>query len=328
MKGKRFKTSSVGAIMKKEFLAVPHEATIEETIGHFRKTTVEKISKPSYIYVVDEDEHLVGVIQMRDLLSRPPHTFVKDIMIKNVIKVHDDMDQEEVVRFFIRHKFLALPVVDDSQRLIGIVTADEMVDIAELEAEEDIAKIIGTGVDEITTHSIPRIVRLRLPWLTVSILSGLICAFILGWFQYELKSIIALALFIPIVLGLSESTGMQSSTIVVRNIALGRATFKDVGGLLQKEILVGAIVGLICGSVVGATASVWQGSQNLGAAIGLSMLLAITASGLIGSFLPLLFRAIKIDPALASGPIVLATCDIVTLLIYFRLSAIMLLGKG
>lgn len=327
MNRKRFKSNTVGAIMKKEFLAVPREATIEETIGHFRKTTVEKVSKPSYIYVVDEDERLVGVIQMRDLLSRLPHTFVKDIMIKNVIKVHTDMDQEEVVRFFIRHKFLALPVVDESQRLIGIITADEMVDIAELEAEEDIAKIVGTGVDEITTRSVPRIVRLRLPWLIVSILSGLICAFILGWFQYELKSVIALALFIPIVLGLSESTGMQSSTIVVRNIALGRATFKDVGWLLQKEILVGAIVGLFCGLVVGVAASAWQGSQNLGAAIALSMLFAITASGLIGSFLPLLFRAIKIDPALASGPIVLATCDIVTLIIYFRLSGMLLIGK-
>lgn len=327
MNRKRFKKETLGAIMKKEFLAVPHEATIEETIGHFRKTTVEKVSKPSYIYVVDEDKHLVGVIQMRDLLSRPSHTFVKDIMIKNVVKVRDDMDQEEAVRFFVKHKFLALPVVDQSQRLIGVVTADEMVDIAELEAEEDIAKIVGTGADEITTRSIPKIVRLRLPWLTVSILSGLICAFILGWFQYEIKSVIALALFIPIVLGLSESTGMQSATIVVRNIALGRTTFKDVGWLLQKEISVGIVVGLICGLIVGTTASAWQGSQNLGAAIALSMLFAITVSGLIGSFLPLLFRAIKIDPALASGPIVLATCDIVTLLIYFRLSGILLIGK-
>jgi magnesium transporter len=313
--------------MGKEFLAVPEGTTIEETIGHFRNTTLEKVSRPSYIYVVDRDERLVGVIQMRDLLSHSPKTFIRDIMIKDVIKAEADMDREEAVRLFIKHRFLALPVVDKSQRLIGVVTADEMVDIAELEAEEDIAKLVGTGVDEITTRSVTKIVRLRLPWLAISILSGLICAFILGSFQYELKSVIALALFIPIVLGLSESTGTQSSTIVVRNIALGRATFKDVGGLLQKEILVGAIVGLICGTVVGTTASAWQGNQNLGAAIALSMLFAITESGLIGSFLPLLFRAIRIDPALASGPIVLATCDIVTLFIYFRLSGILLIAK-
>lgn len=327
MNKKRFKENSVGAIMRQEFLAVTEDSTIEETIGHFRSTKLDKVSKPSYIYVVDSDAHLVGVIQMRDLLSRSPETFVKDIMIKDVVKAEADMDQEEAVRLFIKHRFLALPVVDKAQKLVGVITADEMVDIAELEAEEDIAKLVGTGVDEITTHSIPKIVRLRLPWLVVSILSGLICAFILGWFQYELKSVIALALFIPIVLGLSESTGMQSSTIVVRNIALGRSTFKDVGWLLQKEILVGVIVGIICGTVVGTTASAWQGDQSLGAAIALSMLLAITASGLVGSFLPLLFRSIKIDPALASGPIVLATCDIVTLIIYFRIAGVLLIAK-
>ena len=311
--------------MRNEFLAVPQGSTIEDTIGHFRNTKYEVVSKPSYIYVVDGNAHLVGVIQMRDLLSRPPETYVKDIMIRDVIKAESDMDQEEAVRLFIKHRFLALPVVDKSQKLIGVITADEMVDIAELEAEEDIAKLVGTGVDEITTRSVPKIVKLRLPWLAVSILSGLICAFILGWFKYELESVIVLALFIPIVLGLSESTGTQSSTIVVRNIALGKATFKDVGWLLQKEILVGIIVGLVCSLVVGSVAILWQGNQNLGAAIALSMLLAITASGLIGSFLPLLFRAIRIDPALASGPIVLATCDIVTLLIYFRISGIILM---
>ncbi len=202
MSKSKFKKNTVGAIMKREFLAVPQDSTIEETINRFRSTTLEVVSKPSYIYVVDKDACLIGVIQVRDLLSRPPQTFVKDIMLKDVIKAQVHMDQEEAMRLFIKHKFLALPVVDRTQRLIGIITADEMVDIAELEAEEDIAKLIGTGVDEITTRSIPRIVRLRLPWLAFSILSGLICAFILGTFQYELKSVIALALFIPIVLGL------------------------------------------------------------------------------------------------------------------------------
>jgi len=168
---------------------------------------------------------------------------------------------------------------------------------------------------------------LRLPWLAISILSGLTCAFILGWFEYELKTVIALALFIPIVLGISESTAMQSATIVVRNMALGKATLKDVNWLLQKEILVGIIVGLICGLFVGGTASLWQGNPNLGSALALSISLSIIVSGAIGACLPFLFRSVKIDPALASGPIVLATCDIITLLIYFRMSGFLLMGK-
>lgn len=327
MNKKRFKRGTVGAIMKKEFLSVPDHSTIEETISRFRSAPLEKVLKPSYVYVIDSEEHLVGVVQIRDLLSRSPNTSVHEIMIKDVVKVDTEMDQEEAVRFFIKHKFLALPVVDESQRLTGIITADDMLDIAKLEAEEDIAKLVGIGVDEITSRSIPKIVKLRLPWLAVSIVSGLLCALLLGLFEYELKSVIALAFFIPVVLGLAESTGMQSSTIVVRNIALGKAAFKDINWLLQKEILVGVIVGLICGFLVGTAAFLWHGNPNLGMALALSMSISIIVSGAIGSFLPLLFRTFKIDPALASGPIVLASCDVITLLIYFRLSGFLLLGK-
>lgn len=326
MSRKTTKGGTVGAIMKKEFLAVSDLSTIEETIKHFRGAPLEKVLKPSYIYVIDSEEHLVGVVQMRDLLSRSPNTHVKDIMLRNVIKVDIETDTREAMRIFVGHKFLALPVIDKSQRLVGIVTADDMVDVAELQAEKDIAKIVGTSVDEITSRSIPKIVKLRLPWLAISILSGLTCAFILGWFEHELKTVIALALFIPVVLGLSESTGMQSATIVVRNMALGRAMLKDVNWLLQKEIWVGVVVGLICGLFVGGTATLWQGNANLGSALALSMSLSIIVSGAVGACLPFLFRLVRIDPALASGPIVLATCDIITLLIYFRLSGFLLMG--
>jgi magnesium transporter len=327
MSRKKIKPETAGAIMKKEFLAVSDISTIEETIRHFRGAPLEKVLKPSYIYAIDSGEHLLGVVQMRDLLSRSPDTYVKDIMLRNVIKVDIETDIREVMRIFVAHKFLALPVIDKSQRLVGIVTADDMVDAAGLQADKDIAMIVGTSVDEITSRSIPKIVKLRLPWLVISILSGLTCAFILGWFEYELKTVIALALFTPIVLGISESTAMQSATIVVRNIALGKATLKDVNWLLQKEILVGVIVGLICGVFVGGTAAFWQGNPNLGGALALSMSLAIIVAGVIGSFLPLLFRAVSIDPALASGPIVLAVCDVITLLIYFNLAGFLLIIK-
>lgn len=320
------KGGTVGAIMKKEFLAVSDLSTIEETIKHFRGAPLEKVLKPSYVYVIDSEEHLVGVVQMRDLLSRSPNTYVKDIMLRSVVKVDTETDTREAIRLFVGHKFLALPVINKSQRLVGIITADDMVDVAGLQADKDIAMIVGTSVDEITSRSIPKIVKLRLPWLAVSILSGLTCAFILGWFEHELKTVIALALFIPVVLGLSESTGMQSATIVVRNMALGKATFKDVNWLLHKEIWVGVIVGLICGLFVGGTATLWQGNPHLGSAVALSISLSVIVSGAVGACLPFLFRSVRIDPALASGPIILATCDIITLLIYFRLSGFLLMG--
>jgi len=234
------------------------------------------------------------------------------------------MSQMDVAKLLKRHRYLGLPVVDAAQKLVGIISADNVLQAMEEETSDDIAKIIGTSGEEIRTRSIWVIMKLRLPWLLVSIASGLLCAFILGVFQNSLETIVVLFLFVPVVLGVSESTGVQGATIVVRNITLGHVSFKDLGSLFLRELLAGIFIGFVCGSIVGSVASIWQTNHFLGLALASSLTLAIIFSSLIGLVLPLLFRKIKIDPAMASGPLVLAICDLQTLVVYFSVSSAIL----
>ncbi len=315
---------TAGAIMSKEYLAIREDATIQETIGYLQSLLPENRGKISYIYVMDKNSRLVGVIQVRDLIFHQPDRPVKEVMISPVVQVEVGMSQMDVAKLLKRHRYLGLPVVDAAQKLVGVISADNVLQAMEEETSDDIAKIIGTSGEEVRTRSILVIMKLRLPWLLVSIASGLLCAFILGVFQNSLQTIVVLFLFVPVVLGVSESTGVQGATIVVRNITLGHVSFKDLGSLFLRELLAGILIGFVCGSIVGSVASIWQANHFLGLALASSLALAIIFSSLIGLVLPLLFRKLKIDPAMASGPLVLAICDLQTLIVYFSVSSAIL----
>lgn len=316
---------TAGAIMSKECLAVRQNATIKEATGYLQSLSQDNRGKISYIYVVDDHHRLVGVMQIRDLIFHAVDMPVKEVMISPVVQVELGMSQMDVAKLLRRHRYLGLPVVDAAQRLAGVISADNVLQAIEEETTSDIAKIVGTGAAEIKTRSIFTIMKLRFPWLLVSIASGLLCAFISGVFQNSLQTIAVLFLFVPVVLGLSESTGVQGATIVVRNITLGHVSFKDLGSLFFRELVVSIFIGLVCGTIVGSVAFFWRSDMLLGLALGSSMTLAITISGLIGLSLPLLFRKFKIDPAIASGPLVLAICDIQTLMVYFSVSGMILI---
>ena len=315
-----YPVGTAGSLMSKEFLSVNIDATIGEAVAYLQSIPRENRGKVSYIYVIDQNKRLAGVIQVRDLVFYSSEKMIKDIMVWPIVQVETGMSQIDVSRLLQRHRYLGLPVVDAAQRLVGVVSADSVLQTMEAEAVDDMAKIIGTSAEEIKTRSVWRILGMRFPWLLVNIISGLLCAFISGVFQNDLAVIAALFLFVPVVLGLSESTGVQGATMVVRNIAMGHVAPKDLRALFVKEMLVGILIGMICGSIVGLTALLWQQHFLLGTALAVSMTTAITISGLIGLTLPLLFRALKIDPALASGPFVLAICDLQTLLVYFVIS--------
>ncbi|HRZ86283.1 MAG TPA: magnesium transporter [bacterium] len=315
---------TAGALMAKEYLAVPVGSTVGGAVEYLREIPERRRGKISYIYVVDDERRLEGVIQVRDLIFYAPATPVREILKGPVVQVETGMSQSDVVALLQRHNYLGLPVVDASQRLSGVISADSALQVLEDEATDDIAKIIGTNPDEMKVRSVRKILLMRIPWLLFNIASGLICAFISGVFQNDISTVAVLFLFVPVVLGLSESTGVQGATIVVRNIALGHISFRDLSFLFYKEMLVGMLVGIVCGVVVGSAAVLWQGSGRLGLALALSMFLAIGISALLGLTLPILFKRIKIDPAAASGPLVLALCDIQTLLVYFNLSAVIL----
>ncbi|MBI3315802.1 MAG: magnesium transporter [Candidatus Omnitrophica bacterium] len=317
---------TAGSLMSKEYFAIPEHLTVHEATNFLRSISGDKKSKIGYLYVVDRENRLVGVLQLRHLIFHTADKSVRDIMSSPVVQVETGMTQIDVAKLLRRHRYLGLPVVDVSQRLVGVISADNVLQVLEEEAADDIAKIVGTGVEEIRSKSVLRILRLRLPWLMVSLASGLLCAFISGFFQNNVQTMVPLFLFVPVVLGLSESTGVQGATIVVRNIALGHVSWKDLGSLFLREMMVGAWIGFVCGAIVGSIASFCQADQAIGLALAISMMMAITVSGLIGLLLPLLFRHFKMDPAIASGPLVLAICDLQTLMVYFSISGKILAG--
>lgn len=312
---------TAGALMAKEYLAVPVDLTIGQATEHLRSLLQQKKGKISYIFVVDKNNRLLGVIQVRDLISFPHNTPVRDILKSPVVQVETGMKQMDVAKLLQRHRYLGLPVVDEAQKLVGVISADNALEVLEEEASDDIAKIIGTSAEEMRTSSVRKILRLRLPWLFFNIISGLICAYIAGLFHNNMQTLAILFLFVPVVLGLSESTGVQGATIVVRRIVLGDINDKEMAALFLRESLAGFYIGLICATIVGFSASLWHANQLLGLALVVSMATTIILSAFIGLILPLLFRKLKIDPAIAAGPLVLAICDIQTLILYFNISS-------
>lgn len=311
---------TAGSIMAKEFLSVPQHFDVGRVIDYLRRVPEDLKGKVSYIYAVDPVGRLEGVIQARDLIFHPTEKPVSEMIRKPVVQAETAMPQMDVAKLLQRHRYLGLPVVDSAQKLVGVVSADRAMQTVQEEATDDMAKMIGTSAEELRTDSVRRIIRLRLPWLSVNIIGGLLCAFIAGIFENDSISATTLFLFVPVVLGLSESMGVQSATIVVRNLTLGNPTFQGILPVLRREFTAGTFIGAVCGAVVGLCAWLWKRDATLGFALAGSLVPAIWVSAAIGLALPLIFRRLKTDPAIASGPLTLALCDVQTMTVYFFLA--------
>ena len=309
---------SAGAMMTTDVFTL-HEGT---TSGNAIKTLQdqEDVEMVFYLYVTDDDDRLVGVVSLRALATTPSDTKLKDIMIKRVHSVRPETDQEEVARVVAQYNFLAVPIIDPDERLLGIVTVDDVVDVIREEATEDFLQMAGAGKDrEILLKSSWENARARLPWLFASWIGGIIAASLIGAFEHMLESIIVLAAFIPVIIGMGGNIGTQSSTIIVRGIATGRV---DVGGelkLILKEMRVGLILGVLYGLLLGffADFSFEDAPSNLGIVVGLSICASMLLAATIGTVTPLILRKLDIDPAVATGPFVTTSIDILGILFYF-----------
>ena len=309
---------SAGAMMTTDVFTL-HEGT---TSGNAIKTLQdqEDAEMVFYLYVTDDDNRLVGVVSLRALATTPSDTKLKDIMIKRVHSVRPETDQEEVARVVAQYNFLAVPIIDPDERLLGIVTVDDVVDVIREEATEDFLQMAGAGKDrEILLKSSWENARARLPWLFASWIGGIIAASLIGAFEHMLESIIVLAAFIPVIIGMGGNIGTQSSTIIVRGIATGRV---DVGGelkLILKEMRVGLILGVLYGLLLGffADFSFEDAPSNLGIVVGLSICASMLLAATIGTVTPLILRKLDIDPAVATGPFVTTSIDILGVLFYF-----------
>ena len=273
-----------------------------------------------YLYITDEDDRLVGVASLRALATTPADTILKDIMVKRVHTVRPETDQEEVAQIVAQYNYLAVPVLDEDNQLLGIVTVDDVVDVIREEATEDFLQMAGAGKDrEILLKSSWENARARLPWLFASWIGGIVAASIIGTFEHMLESMIALAAFIPVIIGMGGNIGTQSSTIIVRGIATGRIEIGSELKVMWKEVRVGIILGVLYGLLLGAFAKFRfiDADPMLGVVVGLSIACSMLLAVAVGTFVPMFLRKVDIDPAIASGPFVTTSIDILGVLFYF-----------
>lgn len=314
---------TAGGIMALEFVAVKAGATVRDAIESIREKR-EEVENLYYIWVTDDYHKLVGLISLKDLVLEPPDRQISEIMNPEVISVHVKADQEEVINLVRRYDLVNIPVVDDAYRLVGRITYDDIIEAIEDEVDEDMSLMAGVISQEITEASILKISRARLPWLVAALFGGVFAAFVINQFQSSLEKLIALSFFFPVIMAMGGNTGTQAATVVVRGLATGDIGLVNVGKRLWMEMRVALINGVICGLILGLIVGLWLKDFRLALIVTIALMAIILLSGLIGSAIPLFLKKMNIDPALASGPFVTTTNDILSLLIYLGLVTIFL----
>ena len=312
---------TAGGIMTKDYLAITAEHTAADAIETIRATPDAEVI--NYMYVLNEKEKLMGVLSLRDILQAKPDARLGAIAKADVVAVRTDADQEEVARALDKYDFAAIPVVDKGNVLRGIVTYDDVIDVMEEEASEDIYRLAGTAAHRPTREPAPRRVMLRLPWLLITLAGGIISSQIMLSFGQTLQAVVSITFFVPVINGMGGNVGLQSSTVVVRGLATGEVHASRVMGVILKEILVGSMIGVICGGAVAAFALITQEGSELGLAVGLAMFCGITVAALTGTAIPLLCERVGVDPALAAGPFITTLNDITCLTIYLTTATLL-----
>jgi len=310
---------TAGRIMTNRFVWIPQHYSVRESVEKL-KIFAEFSETINYLYVIDNDKKLVGVVSYRDLIINDESEKIQDIMYSRVISVSADEDQEEVARVIERYDFLAIPVVEKNNELLGIVTVDDIIDVVIKEANEDIEKLSASGkAIDFDTKAHVAAYR-RLPWLILLLFIGLVSGTIISSFEETLSKVVALAFFMPMIAGMTGNTGTQSLAVVVRGLITSDTDKGAVTRLIIRELKVGLIIGITCGILISIIAYVWQGNPVLGLVVGSSLVMTLIIGTLAGTIIPLILYKFNIDPAVASGPLITTLNDILSLLIYFGIA--------
>jgi len=319
----QYPEDTAGGIMSTEIFSLPEHLTVAEAIASLQEA--QDVEMVFYLYVTDDHNHLVGVLSLRQLLTVSPKTILKDVMITDVISVRIEMDQEEVAHLVAKYNILAVPVVDDANKLMGLITVDDVIDVLRQEATEDIYKMAGASEEELHYgFKSWKIARLRLPWLITNLFGGVITGYLMWLFKITLKEVISLITFVPVITGMGGNVGGQSATIMVRGFATGRVDMSTLRQVFFKEVRVGMIMGVVCGLTVGLVAYGWHHNPYLGLVVCLAMMIAMTVATTMGVLAPTFFKRMGVDPAIASTPFVQTANDITGILIYFGMATLFL----
>lgn len=318
----KYPKDTAGGIMTTEFFSLPEDATAQEAIRRLQQATDAEMV--FYIYVTDKDERLVGVLSLRQLLTVPPATPLKNLMARDVISVAVDMDQEEVARQVASYNLLAIPVVEKDGTLVGIITVDDVVDVIREEATEDMLKMAGAiEEDSVSKSSSFGAAKVRLPWLFTNLVGSLLSGAILWYFRLTIQEVVAIVSFIPVIAAMGGNVGLQSSTLIIRGLATGLVELTDVRSVFFREVKVGLLMGLACGIILTVVGWAWH-QVFLGMVVGVSLIIAFLVSTSMATIMPVILKRMGVDPAVAAGPFVTTANDITGITIYLTLATLFL----
>ncbi|MGB3700217.1 MAG: magnesium transporter [Anaerolineales bacterium] len=316
---------TAGGLMTSVEVVLHKDISVQEAVAHLR-LTIPETEIAYYLYVVDDEMRLVGVVSLLKIVVASPETCIVEIMNPEVISVFADAEQEVTARMMARYDLLALPVVDPNYQLLGVITHDDMVAVLEEEESEDIYRLGGVPNERVSTTVAPQTaLRARLPWLVLNMGTALLSALVLSLFEETIAQLAVLAVFFPIVAGVSGSAGTQTLTVTVRGLALGEVNPRDGISTITREVLIGLANGIVLGTLIAVIALLWKGSPILGLVVGISTFLNLIAAGFAGVLVPLGMSVIKLDPALASPVLVSTLTDTLGYLIYLTIATVLLL---
>ena len=312
---------TVGRIMNTDFMALLPSATAQGAIDKIRERG--ELESFFYLYVVDADNKLVGVVPIRNLVIAPRDRTLKEMMIADPVKGDVFMDQEEAARLVAKYELLALPIVDEGGHLEGIITVDDVIDIINEESTEDMYKMAGLAEEDRVFTPISRSVRMRLPWTMLNLLTTGAAASVVTMFQGTITEVVALVTFMPIVAGVGGNGATQTATVIIRGIALGELEFSSAWKAIVKQVSVNICLALAAGAMIACIAVLWQGNPILGLVLACAMILNLgLVAGLSGAVIPLLLKALRFDPALGSGIVVTGLTDAFGFLSFLGLATI------
>ncbi len=311
---------TAGGIMNLPPPSLRRQMTVGEAFT-FVKQNYSDASEIFYLYVLDRYGRLIGVVNLRSLILAELTQTVDEIMQREVITVRVDMDQEEVAQILSHYDLLGVPVVDNEEKLVGIITVDDVVDVIEAEATEDLYRLAQVSENSEIFSPIPESVRNRLPWLLINMGTAFLASSVVSAFESTIAQAALLAIFMPIVAGQGGNAGTQTMTIIVRSLALGEVDRSDTWSALAHELLIGLLHGLVLGVLVGTMAWLWKGNPMLGAVIGLAMVGNFLVAAVAGVSVPMILKWLRVDPALASGVFVTATTDSLGFLLFLGLAS-------
>ncbi|MFO7897977.1 MAG: magnesium transporter [Planctomycetota bacterium] len=319
-----YEEETAGALMTTDYVALREDTLVQDALERLRLEAPDK-ETIYYVYVLDADRHLTGLVSLKDLiLAKPKRTTVGEIAHRDIVAVRVDQDQEEVAHTLSDYDFLAIPVVDAETRLVGIVTFDDAMDVIEDEAQEDLFEMASVSTEESIDTPLLDSVRLRYAWLVINLFTAILAALTVGLFESSIAQFTALAVMMPIIAGMGGNAGTQTMAVAVRGLALGELSFGEAWRFLGKEVGVGFANGMITGLLMAVIAATWYGNLWLGLIMLLAMIGNLMIAGLCGAAFPLLLKACGKDPALASTIFITTATDVGGFLVFLGLATLFL----